>query len=165
MSLVIHRTSRFNKLLEALRSADKKGMLAAAQAESIVENLACMASRSPELAAKRTKHGELRVKKCQKFDLGSGYRLICVKEGAHLFLLYIGSHDDCDRWIANNRSVQLALESDDGTISFMEKKTGLLLMPPQEECREAESDAYEERLMAKLDDKTLRHVFRGICKE
>jgi len=165
MSLVIHRTSRFNKLLEALRSADKKGMLAAAQAESIMENLAFMTPRSPELAAKRTKYGELRVKNCQKFDLGSGYRLICVKEGAHLFLLYIGSHDDCDRWIENNRNIQLALESGGGTISFMEKEADLLTMPSQEEDSEAESDEYEARLMAKLDDRMLRQVFRGICKE
>ncbi len=165
MNLIIHRTSRFDKLLEALRNADKKGMLAACKAEAIVEKLVFMTFHSPELVAKRTKRGELRVRNCQKFDLGSGYRLICVKEDSHLFLLYIGSHDDCDRWLENNRGIQLELESDQDTISFMEKEACLLTMPPMEDDIEAESDEYEKRLMAKLDDKILRQIFRGICKE
>lgn len=165
MNLIVHRTPRFNKLLEALRSADKKGMLAASQAESLLENLVFMTPRSPEFAAKRTKYGELRVKNCQKFDLGSGYRLICVKESSHLFLLYIGTHDDCDRWLENNRGIQLVLESDHSTLSLTEKEARLLTMPPQEEDSKAPSDEYEIRLMEKLNDKILRQIFRGICKE
>jgi hypothetical protein len=56
-----------------------------------------------------TKHGELRIKGCMKYDLGSGYRLVTLKYGCHIYLLYAGSHDECNRWIENNRDLSLDL--------------------------------------------------------
>ena len=162
--ITIHKTTRFDKYLDALRKADKKGLLAAGRAELIVKNLTCMAVHAPEVKIKRTKNGELRVRNCQKYDLGSGYRLICVKEGPHLFLLYIGTHDECDRWLNNNRGITLALDSDYDTISFAEEEASLIPLP-SENAEPDDIGEYEERLLEKIDDKTLRQIFRGICKE
>lgn len=165
VDIIIHRTTRFDKHLDALRKSDKIGSLAAAKADILIENLVCMTARAPEVQIKRTKNGELRFRNCQKYDLGSGYRLVCVKEGPHLFLLFVGTHDDCDRWLNNNRGIKLVLDAGHETISFTDQEAQLISPPSEEEQTEPEIDEYEQKLHAKIDDKILRQIFRGICKE
>lgn len=163
MGLYIHRTTRFNKYLDSLCKTGGKGALAAERAELIIENLPRNSWYSPEILSKRTKKGELRVKNCEKYDLGSGYRLICMRKGQHLFFLFIGNHDECDRWLENNRGMQLETDFDGNTISFEEGEAQLIEHAPNES--EPEIDEYEEELLDKIDDKALRWVFRGLCKK
>ncbi len=86
----IHFSQRFRKQLRSsLEESDKKGSLAAGQAELIIENFKSRREETEEIRAKRTKHGESRLKNCLKYDLGGGYRLIAAREGVHLFL-YLG---------------------------------------------------------------------------
>lgn len=40
-----------------------------------------------------------RVKNCLKFNLGKGYRLICIKEKKEIFVMFMGDHDSCDAWL------------------------------------------------------------------
>jgi hypothetical protein len=61
----------------------------------------------PTQAGTVTKHGELRIKGVIKYDLGSGYRLVTLKQDGLFFLLFVGSHDDCHRWIENNRELSI----------------------------------------------------------
>lgn len=165
MELIIHSATRFAKHLEALRKSGKIAALAAAKVEILLENLAILSDRAPEVQIKRTKKGELRVRNCQKYDLGGGYRLVCVKEGQHLFLLYVGTHDDCDRWLDNNRGMKIAFDGGHDAISFAEQEAQLISQSSEEERADLEVDEYEHKLLAKIDDKILRQIFRGICKE
>lgn len=50
-----------------------------------------------------TRNGEDRIKGCRKVDLGGGYRLGTLKQGKDLYLLFVGTHDECGRWVENNR--------------------------------------------------------------
>lgn len=163
MGLFIHRTTRFDKHLDSLRNTGGKGALAAERAELIIENLPRTPWHSPEIISKRTKKGELRVKNCEKYDLGGGYRLICVREGQYLFFLFAGTHDDCDRWLENNKGMQLETDFDDNTISFEQEDAPVIEHSPDEP--EPDIDEYEEELLEKIDDRTLRWVFRGLCKK
>ncbi|MCB2183902.1 MAG: hypothetical protein KQH63_17885 [Desulfobulbaceae bacterium] len=158
----IYRTSLFDKQLKSLLTADKKAAVAADRAEKIIHDIAKYGMSALEVKSKLTKHGELRVRNCLKYDLGSGYRLISLKKGNELYFLFAGSHDDCDRWLDNKRGSQVNLEP--GKVVFVDSQG--------EEDAESMSmhefidaaDEYEEQLSAKLDDKTLRHIFRGICE-
>lgn len=50
-----------------------------------------------------TKYGEYRIRKCVKYDLGCGYRMITIWRNHDIFVSYVGTHDECDRWLENNR--------------------------------------------------------------
>ncbi|MFH1218210.1 MAG: hypothetical protein V1706_17080 [Pseudomonadota bacterium] len=159
----IYRTPLFNKQLGQLDKSDKKGNLAAARAEEIILHLAVHGLVSPELKNKLTKHGELRMRNCLKYDLGSGYRLIGLKKESGFYLLYVGNHDECDRWLNNKRGSRIEVETAD--FVFARPLTEADDVEPLAENDIAsEADAYEQQLAAQLDEKTLRYVFRGICR-
>lgn len=100
----VHLDPKISKNLELLRRSGKKAALAAAKAEEILQRMQ-QGSLVPDRIGTITKHGELRIKGVMKYDLGSGYRLVTFKHGHRLFLLHVGTHDDCHRWIENNREL------------------------------------------------------------
>ena len=164
MELSLYRTPLFEKQLKALGKTDRKGAQAAERAAEIIRQLAVDGWQCVAMMNKRTKRGELRVRKCLKYDLGSGYRLISLKRDSELFLLYVGTHDECDRWLNKKRGSKLQVEPE-GFIFVaenVETPSGQLADTPVEEA--VAQDEYEEQLFAKLSDPVLRQVFRGICE-
>lgn len=153
---------RVLKHLETLKRSGKKAALAATRAEEIIAGLETN-GRVPDSVATLTRHGELRVKGVRKYDLGSGYRLITFKQGLRLFLLYAGSHDNCDRWLENNRDLPLAQieprcrhrvvaeRSQDG-----QKIVSPHAAPPQ-------MDQYDP--LAVVSENDLRRIFCGLTGE
>jgi hypothetical protein len=83
-----------------------------------------------------------------------------------LVLLYIGTHDDCFRWIERHRTAEYDLdsvsESDwievSGARPVERTSPGLIC----EEDRFAEE--YEASLTGQLDDAALRKVFSGLIE-
>ena len=59
---------------------------------------------------KTTNHGESRVDKCVKYDLGDGVRLITIQDSGVVLLCYAGTHDECDRWLNRNRGSTLVAD-------------------------------------------------------
>ena len=163
MGLYIHREASFRKSLETLSRGDKTASLAASRAEEIIEKLVSGDSQAIEIVSRRTKHGELRINGCRKYDLGGGYRLVCVKGEGHLAATYVGSHDDCNRWIENNRGFEVALPSHGDSLPFSERRESR--RHGNSENEEYEEPDYDDILMAKIDQKTLRQVFCGLCGE
>lgn len=165
MGHFIYRTPFFEKQLQALTKTDKKGSLAAERAGEIISRLAAHGWECTELRHKRTRHGELRLRKCLKYDLGSGYRLISLKGDGELYLMYIGTHDECDRWLNKKRGSKLQVEPQ--SFVFVAETREAEPEPGQEpECRpDAESDEYEQQLTARLSDPVLRQIFPGICQK
>ncbi len=110
-----------------------------------------------------TKNGEARIKGCRKYDLGAGYRLVTLKRGNDLYLLYAGTHDECGRWVENNRE-QLALEmigqrstTIRRTTAKCASKTSCRGLPDQEQEE-------EEDWIPPLDDQDLRIIFKGLIQ-
>jgi hypothetical protein len=157
----IHISHRFSKQLNLLEKADRKANLAAAQAESIIESYQSCAAESDEVRNKRTKHGESRLRNCLKYDLGGGYRLIAVRDGIHLFFVCVGSHDDIDLWLERNRGYSISVESQKEFFKTIELDVQLGgEVNSTESRREYESDdSYEEDLITRLDEKTMRQLF------
>ncbi len=111
-----------------------------------------------------TRKGEYRIKNCRKVDLGCGYRIVCIQKDHRLVLLFIGTHDDCFRWIERHRTAEYDL---DGVPE--EAWTAVIADRPAERPRrelehdeECLAEEYEESLMDKIDDGVLRKVFAGI---
>ena len=135
-------------------------MLAATRAQDLIKKLFQKNLGFLKETQNRTKHGELRIDKCRKYDLGSGYRLICVEQGGDLIIAYVGTHDDCDRWIENNRRFEPELSE------VREEK--LLTEGAEDENQPAEPGCdeemdYDDILMKKISDNLLREIFCGLC--
>ncbi|MCF8127431.1 MAG: hypothetical protein K9N10_02865 [Deltaproteobacteria bacterium] len=162
MDIYIHREASFRRSLEILARGDKAASLAASRAEEIIERLASGDSQAIEIISRRTKHGELRINGCRKYNLGAGYRLVCVKQDGDLVATYVGSHDDCNRWIENNRGFESERPSLGDSPLISESRESNDSGDSEGEIREPD---YDDILMAKIDQKILRHVFCGLSGE
>jgi hypothetical protein len=56
-----------------------------------------------------TNHGESRIKHCVKYDLTSACRLITVQDQERCFLLYVGVHEDAEKWLKTNKGKEFGL--------------------------------------------------------
>ncbi len=162
MSLRIHREASFKKSLDTLARGDRTASQAAARAEEIMGKLASGDSQAAEVVTRRTKHGELRIHGCRKYNLGGGYRLVCIKQQGYLIAACVGSHDDCNRWIENNRGFEFEPEfplAGDGLLSFEKEESD-----DHSDWKAPESEPdYDDILMNKIDEEILRRIFTGIC--
>jgi hypothetical protein len=159
MSHQIFLDPRIHKKLDQLRRSDKKAGNAAVKAQDIMVRLQA-GSVIPDKVGNITKHGELRIKGVMKYDLGSGYRLVTYKQGDQLFLLHIGTHDDCHRWIENNR--ELTVEQ------IKDRCTELPINAINAESESFGSIAFEEEEydpLANVSQKELREVFSGLVSK
>ena len=162
MMHLIHIDPRLDGHIEDLRRAGKKGRIAADHAEEVIS---AMKHGGPGAARHlpQTHRGELRLDGCIKYDLGGGYRMLTVKQGKERFILFAGSHDECDRWIENNR--ELAIDA----IRERCRHHRVRVSPKSESdpAVEQEADMQEEinpiPTCVELDQKVLRLLFAGLC--
>jgi hypothetical protein len=172
VAVFIHRQSHFAKYLQKLRQAGGRSAFAAERAAAILSTLAfspvafspgASAPGMPKQVHRLTKVGERRIEGCKKYDLGAGYRLVYVKEAEHYVFLFVGTHDDCDRWLTNHKYLHdLQLDRFEGSAGWVSEPTavGDTVAPPTE--AEWEID-YDDMLMQKIDEQTLRRIFHGLC--
>jgi hypothetical protein len=150
---------RVLKHIEALKRSGKKAALAAARAEKLIAGLEAH-GRVPDSAATLTRHGELRIKGARKYDLGSGYRLITFKQGQRLFLLFAGSHDNCDRWLENNRElplVQIEQRCRHRVVATPSREGKKI---PRHQAPTPQKDIDDP--LAAVSENDLRRIFRGL---
>jgi putative component of toxin-antitoxin plasmid stabilization module len=157
----LYLDAKLDKQLRALGRAGKKAVLAAERAQSIIATLEAGKFSSIE-AGPLTKNGEQRIKGCLKYDLGSGYRMVTLKQGRDLYVLYIGSHDDCHRWLENNRELPI----DD--IRRRSRRIPVENPHDSEPCGNTQKDimGWEESngRSEELDDRHLRAIFSGLIQ-
>ena len=154
--LEIHQTRKFAKRLVAMAKAGKHERIVADRARQILADLHTHPLHE-EAECKRTRHGELRLNDCRKYDLSCGFRLIALKRDRRLIFTYVGSHDDCQRWIENNRYSQDEIKS--------------MLVPPiaaenlcqSEMVIEVGPDNDDDDLLGEIDERVLREIFSGLC--
>ena len=152
----VHINPKVQKKLEELKELENATAFAAKKADAIIKAL--LKGRKPAMAGKLTRHGDARLKRCLKYDLGQGYRLVCVKEGRDIYVLFTGSHDSCDTWLHKNRNLSLA--------SVRDAMESLKVKPApyqeREEILSQESEDYDEILLESISQKDLRLVFQGL---
>lgn len=161
MNWYIHREKRFDKELEQLRSQGEKARVAAKRAEEVIAKLTQKAWTDLKHVAKLADHGEHRLEGCLKYDIDGGYRLVCFKRGEHLYFSYVGTHDDCHRWLNQSKNRPHLVGKREAMTTIVEKKKPEIMQI--QEIREEEED-YDERLMAQINDTVLRKVFSGLVR-
>lgn len=158
----IYCTTLCERQLKSLLRSDKRGSAAAKRAETFIRAMASGQLNDDAILAKQTKHGELRLNNCRKFDLGSGYRLISLREKEGMCFAFFGTHDDCDRWLDRRRAEGISLDSTQLKPVRVAPELNEDKDPP-DELLQAE-DEYEAYIASQLDEKTVRYLFRGLFR-
>jgi hypothetical protein len=158
----IHHSLALAKQLSGLRRAGKKAESAADKAETIVQDIRQYGCQCEAVLSKRTRNGEHRLKNCIKYDLGGGYRLVTIRSDCHLFVVFVGSHDDTDQWIERHRYDSFTPDA----LLYRCEDCLVAEGAPAADCPEslsakASEDDYEEALAAKLEESHLKAVFQG----
>lgn len=117
MNYKVVYTKSFNGYLRGLQQGQKKVVQAVRAA--ITE-----AGMDGEIRSlPRTKHGETRIENVEKYDLCDGHRLVVQlvdgKQKVRAFL-YVGSHDDTQRWLDNHKNYKWITNKNDGTLEFVQ---------------------------------------------
>jgi len=148
--------------IESLRKAGTMGVLLADKAEAIICRLKSEeAWQADRKVAPRTAHGEKRIRKCVKYDLGWGFRLITLLRNNVLYICYLGPHDQCDRWLAENSRLK---EVDFGRSTLYKVATQALKEDRLHlENSSEELDDLDKRLQ-ELSDQFLRRIFSGLVE-
>ncbi|BBO82384.1 hypothetical protein [Desulfosarcina ovata] len=154
----IHLDPKLKKCLVTLKKGSRRACLAADRVETIIDALKT-GGTLPEQVCAFTRNGEARIKGCRKFNLGAGYRLVTLKQDSDLYLLFAGTHDECSRWIENNRD-HLPLE-------MIAERSRTVKRPipqasPAKETHCTDKTEPEEDWIPPLDDRDLRVIFSGL---
>ncbi len=164
--VLIRREAEFDRCLDGLRKAGGRSAMIATKAEEVIQKVNAPELLHPLAVCRTTKYGDHRIKGCFKYDLGNGYRMVCLRDDQRLIFLYVGTHDDCCRWIRNNTG--LRYEPVEDIREEDEADPAPLELPPEyvalNELRRW-ADEYEAEIMNRIDEKTLRRVFAGLCGE
>jgi len=161
----VHRTAIFDRSLDDLRRKRGTASVAAEKADEVIRLITRTEEKGVREQFRFTRKGEYRIKYCRKYDLGCGHRLVFLRRDSHLVLLYIGSHDDCFRWIERNKG--LTYEMDDTTHAIRvicDAPTKDDSIPHDVIEEERLLDEYETTLMSRIDDDMLRKIFPGLIK-
>lgn len=165
MALSVIRDPAFEKCLEDLRAEGGNSAALAKKADEIIGKILSFGGTNPTAVRKATRWGEHRIRRCVKYDLGCGYRMVSVRSGSLVVFLYVGTHDECARWIRNNKGIEYDADGGDEASVTRPDRPASGESPEREAVREIRrwSEEYEDGLMKKIDDETLRRVFSGLC--
>lgn len=98
-----------------------------------------------------------RVKNSLKFNLGRGYRLICIREKKEIYAMFVGDHDSSDAWL-DHFTRKRPHKTEQAMQVFSVETPGAAPVRPSVPEPEAGPDP-----MPEIPQEILRQVFRGLC--
>jgi hypothetical protein len=159
--LFLYRTPLFDRCLDNLRAKGGTASVAARRVDEFMQLIRQDGDRVREKFS-FTWNGEYRIKHCRKIDISCGYRIVCIKRDCHLILLYVGSHDDCFRWIERNKGLRYDINPETIGVRLECEKRYQDDALPADVLEETEFvREYEESFMRQLDDEMLLRIFPG----
>ena len=149
------------KFMRSLQDLDRKG----GQFSKVANKVFAFRGKldideDPFKGFKSTKHGENRIKYCRKYDLGNGCRLITVAKDGICFLLYAGTHDDCDKWLERNRGFTPSVNGDGNIIETFQSNN----LDPSVRII-GNSDFSHGRLFERLEDEDFEFLIEGVPRK
>ncbi len=152
MAIQVNVHPKVERQLTALEKQAKNPSIVAARARRIIGALIRgMPLASAGLLKRKT---DKRVKNCLKFDLGLGYRLVCIKEEKIIFVLFVGDHDNCDNWLDNHsrkKPHKPELEMHSHTVENAPSENRLFAVV-----------SFDDPCFCHIAQKDLRRVFKGL---
>lgn len=160
MSFFIHKEPEFERALADLRQQGGISAYAAKRADEIIKSITQKGEQFFFETGKMTNRGESRIKYCRKFDLCKGHRMVFIKKDNHLVLCYIGTHDECFRWIERNKWLKCELDDTSNAIKTVHAPPDEDASLPADVMEERKYvQAYEENILKQIEGKELQKVF------
>lgn len=154
-------SAKVERRIEDLKQSDKYGRLTAQKAGSIIEGLKSgFDAESREPVGTFTKYGEKRIKNCIKYDIGRGFRLITLMKDSMILVPFLGTHDECQRWLEKNtQTKEFAVgRGEVFNRAFFEKYI------EEDDSTDISGNTYEDEYSNNLSEQDLRIVFRGLIQ-
>ncbi len=155
----IHVHQKVKKEIKLTAPYDNASGNAAVKAENIIQSL--QKGIPPARAGLLSRKKDLRIKNLYKFNLGRGYRLISIKEKDKVFVLFFGTHDQCDRWLDDNRKKnphQKPLPTVSYAVEHVEDRKRPITSPQHsDETLKQYDDPHQ------ISQKELRRIFCGLA--
>lgn len=159
--LFVYCKPGLNKQLDSLRKAGGRGALVAGHVDSILRGLT--SSRpDPRSAGRITRNGEARIRECVKYDLVDSYRLVGIKRGDSLILSFVGTHDECDRWIKGHQRTGFSWKRENRLASSAHCPDAGVAGPGEDETEPARE---EDDPFMRIGEVDLRKIFHGLAHE
>jgi len=153
-------STKVDRRIKALMQSGKTGKVIAEKVADTIENIksgTVLVYKEP--IGSFTKYGERRIKNCRKFDFACGYRLITFQKNATIHISFLGTHDECQRWLANNSRLKEVSPGKGTRFSISEKET-----PVKNDSKEHTEKYYYDEFLMNLSEQDLRTVFCGIVE-
>lgn len=159
--LFVYCNPGLNKQLDSLRKAGGRAALVAGHVDSIIRGLT---SSPPDLrsAGRITRNGEARIRECVKYDLVDSYRLIGIKRDDSLILSFVGTHDECDRWIKGHQRTGFSGKRENRLASCVHFPDAGVEGPGDEGV---EPTREEDDPFMRIGEVDLRKIFHGLAHE
>lgn len=146
----VHLHPQVSHQLAAAEKQSNAPAIAAAKAKKIIDALIHGETlTSAGLLRPRT---DRRIKNCLKFDLGSGFRLICTREKNAVHVIFFGDHDSCDAWLT--RHGRRKLDSKQNVV--------VLKNTPAPVLSRGNEHIKKQTRVPEISQKQLRVVFKGL---
>jgi hypothetical protein len=155
-------SKKVDTFIETLDKGGKARKTIAAKTRAILADLASGAAPHHDTSVGTfTKYGEKRIRHCKKYDLGRGYRLITLQRDDTLFASFLGTHDNCQRWLAGNSRLSDCSGGAGRTIRVIEHKDA-----DKDSAAAADTVAQsrDHSFEKHYTDKELRTVFAGLVE-
>lgn len=159
-SISYFRMRTFDKSLHHAMQRGGQGKKAAVKVKAVLGNLGGTGDPFREIVTP-THHGESRIANCVKYGLGGGWRLVTCQHQKTCAFLFIGKHENVDRWLDQNRGQTFVVE--DGRAALAPG------FGPTIAYGKASWDGHQElplfaRIEAALADHVLGVVPRGVAR-
>ena len=105
---------RHKELAESMQKLSKKGggyARASIDVSALLGNIP-IENDAALIRLKTSTNGENRISHCIKYALAGGCRLVTVQKKGHCILLYVGTHDDVDKWLDAKKGMRFAVGKD-----------------------------------------------------
>lgn len=152
----------YPKLERQLCDLDRKGnapKVAAQRARQVIDALT--QGEIPTGSGLMRARNDRRVKNSLKFNLGQGFRLICIREKHQIYVMFAGDHDSSDAWLTHytrKRPHLNELDMDAMDVGVMDAED-----PEDAHRQPAPKQPGEEARTEEIPQAVLRQVFKGIC--
>ena len=155
MAELIRIHPKLERRLNALERQGNTPAVAATRARQIIGALIQgEGATGPGLMRARN---DRRVKNSLKFNLGQGFRLICIKNKKDITVMFVGDHDSCDAWLNTHTQKRPNWTSSQMAVFTVDRR------PMDERDNEAPPPSEDEIMSRDIPEYLLRLVFRGLC--
>jgi hypothetical protein len=153
----VHVYPKLERQRLALKRRSNAPAIAAERARLIIDRL--IQGKSPANAGLMRPRTDKRLKNSLKFNLGSGFRLICIREKRIIHVMFAGDHNSTDAWLDHH----LSGKPQDTTLPMgvfnVDRPYAARTVRNQTKASSQNPDHFPDE----ISQEDLRRVFRGLC--